>query len=133
MMFTVTAGTTYHFQVDHLSETNPANNDFVLNLYYRVPTSSEVSVGGKVTDSNGNALGKVRINLTRPSGEVLSAISNPFGYYLIEGADVGQTYTLEAQKKGVQFQNNPRVLLNVIDDLRDEDFIAEPANVKKLE
>jgi hypothetical protein len=133
MMFPVTAGTLYRFQIDHLSETNPANNDFVLNLYYRVPTSSEVSIGGRVTDGDGNALGKVRINLTKPNGEVLSAISNPFGYYLIEGAEVGQTYTLEAQRKGVQFQNNPRVLLNVIDDLRGEDFIAETANVKKLE
>lgn len=123
MMFLVTAGTTYHFQVDHLSETSPTNNDFVLNLYYRAPTSAEVSVSGRVLNSDGGAVSKARVTLTKPNGETLSATTNTFGYYHFDELEAGQTYILEAQSKKYQFQNNPRVL-TVSDDVRNENFIT---------
>lgn len=132
MMFLVTAGTTYHFQIDHLSEANPANNNFVLNLYYRAPTSASVSIGGQVLGGNGNALSRVRINLTKPNGETLSAMTNSFGYYHFESVDAGQTYILEAASKKYQFQNNPRVL-NISDDVQGENFMTATDSFYKLE
>lgn len=122
MMFPVTAGTTYRFQVDHLSETNAANNDFVLNLYYRAPTSSSVWVSGKVTDGAGNGIAKARVSLTDASGGIVTAFTNPFGYYRFD-AEAGRTYFLQAESKRFQFLNNPRVLA-VSEDLLNEDFVA---------
>ncbi len=123
MMFLVTAGTTYHFQVDHLSETSRTNNDFVLNLYYRAPSSAEVSIGGRFLNSDGGAVSKARVTLTKPNGETLAATTNTFGYYHFGELEAGQTYILEAQSKKYQFQNNPRVL-NVSDDVQNENFIT---------
>ena len=123
MMFSVTAGTVYHFQVDHLSETNAANNDYSLNVYYRAPSSASTSVSGRITDNSGIGLAKVRVSLTKPNGEIISINTNPFGYYNFEGIEVGQNYTLQADSKRFQFQNNPRII-SVSEELQNEDFIG---------
>ena len=124
MMFTVTAGTTYHFQVDHLEiPTTPSNSNIVLNLYYRAPSSATVSVGGRITDSGGNGLAKVKVELRNSTGEIISAVTNPFGYYRIQHVDVGQTYVLSVSNKRFLFQNNPRVL-SPSEDLSNEDFVG---------
>lgn len=123
MMFLVTAGTTYHFQVDHLSETSTTNNDFVLNLYYRAPSSAEVTVSGRVTRSNGQGVAHAIISMTDLNGTVRTALSSTFGYYQFDQVPVGQSYTLQAASKRYQFANNPRVL-NLVDTINDEDFVS---------
>lgn len=123
MMFSVTAGTVYHFQIDHLTETNAANNDYSLNVYYRAPSSATASVSGRITDNSGIGLAKVRVSLTKPNSEIISINTNPFGYYTFEGVDVGQNYTLQADSKRFQFQNNPRII-SVSETLQNEDFVA---------
>lgn len=124
MMFSVTAGTTYHFQIDHLENpTTAANSNFVLNLYYRAPSSAAVSVSGRITDSAGNGLAKVKVELRDSNGKTLTAATNPFGFYRIEGAEAGQNYVLSVSNKRFLFQNNPRVL-SPGDDLSNEDFVG---------
>jgi hypothetical protein len=133
MQFPVVAGTTYHFQMDHLDNPQTLSTSlFHLNLHYLPPSAANVSIGGQVLDGNGNALSRVCINLTKPNGEILSAVTNSFGYYHFEGVDAGQTYILEAASKKYQFQNNPRVL-NISDDVLGENFMTVTDSFYKLE
>lgn len=122
MMFPVTAGTTYHFQVDYLSASNPANNNFVLNLYYRAPTAAMVSISGRATDTLGRGISRAQISLTDMNGNVRSSLTSSFGYYMIEGVEAGQSYILQAAGKKITFVDNPRIL-SIIDDLAGEDFV----------
>ncbi|HMS42289.1 MAG TPA: carboxypeptidase-like regulatory domain-containing protein, partial [Pyrinomonadaceae bacterium] len=117
--FTSVAGTTYYFQVDGFSSQVGA---FFLNLSL-APLAAEVSVGGRITDNNGSGIPRVRVNLTKPSGEILTAMTNVFGYYKFENLEAGQTYILQVNSKRFQFQNNPRVL-TVSENLEGEDFTA---------
>lgn len=132
MMFAVTAGTTYHFQVDHLSETDPLNNNFVLNLYYRVPSSATVSINGRAVNAQGRGASNVRISLVDMNGTIRTALTSSFGYYFFEEVEVGQTYVLSAASKKYQFSNNPRVL-SIVDSLMAEDFIEIDSLTPKQE
>lgn len=123
MRLSITAGTTYHFQVDKFAEASPDNNNLLLNVTFFPPLAASVSICGRITDNNGNAIGKVRVSLTKPNGEILIANTNHFGYYTFEGVEVGQTYTLQANSKRFQFQNNPRII-SVGEELQNENFIG---------
>lgn len=120
------AGTTYNFQVDGQNGfVFPQAGPFNLNLRPLIePTSSNASVSGRVSDGAGNAIPRVRINLTKPNGESLTVMTNSFGYYHFENIESGQNYLLQAVGKNYQFQNNPRVL-TVNEDLQNQDFIAD--------
>lgn len=89
-----------------------------------VPTAANVSVGGRVSDTNGRGISKARVTITdAASGETQTALTNAFGYYRFEEIAAGQSYILEAAHKRYQFA--PRVL-NVLDEITDADLIAEP-------
>lgn len=119
LTFTAVAGTTYQFQVDGFSSQVGA---FFLNLSFP-PLSAEVSVGGRITDSSGNGVPRVRVSLTKSSGEILTVSTNAFGYYKFEGVEVGQNYTLQANSKRYIFQNNPRIL-SITEELQNENFVV---------
>lgn len=119
LTFTAVAGTTYYFQVDGYSNGTGA---FFLNLSL-APSAAEVSVGGRITDSSGNGVPRVRVSLTKSSGEILTVTTNAFGYYKFEGVEVGQNYTLQANSKRYIFQNNPRIL-SITEELQNENFVV---------
>jgi len=120
VLFTATAGEKYFIQVDGYTNFTGL---YRLNLYYLAPLAANVSVSGRITDNNGNGIGKVRVSLTKSNGEILSAMTNAFGYYTFGGIEVGQTYTLQADSKRFQFQNNPRII-SVSEELQNEDFMT---------
>lgn len=132
MRFPVMAGITYHFQIDYLSAPIPNNRTFQLNLKYFVPTAANVSVGGRIVNESGRGLSRTQITLTDTSGNIRTAIANPFGYYRFENVEVGQTYIIQASGKGLQFLNNPRILI-INDELQNEDFIAATDSLQKRE
>jgi hypothetical protein len=125
MQFSVVAGTTYHFQMDHLAnpQTLPTTL-FNLNLRYLAPTAANVSISGKVINESGRGLSRTRIMLTDTNGSIRTATTNPLGYYRFTDLEAGQNYIVEAKSKQYQFQNNPRVIF-VSEDLQSEDFIGE--------
>ena len=133
MKFSVVAGTTYHFQMDHLDnpQTLPTSL-FHLTLRYLAPSAASVSIGGRVVSESGRSLSRTRITLTDTGGNVRMATANSFGYYRFENVEVGQTYTIQAIGKGLQFQNNPRVIA-VYDELQNEDFISDTNSISKRE
>jgi hypothetical protein len=125
MKFSVVAGTTYHFQMDHLD--NPqttANTIFQVQLKYLPPTAAEVSVSGRVTDSLGRGITHVRVSLTDMSGNARTAITGTFGYYRFDAVAAGQSYTLQAASKRFLFANNPRIV-SIVDNLLGENFVEE--------
>lgn len=87
-----------------------------------VISSSDVSVGGRVTDSSGRPLSGVTIRLAGSTGEPRTVVSSPFGYYNFENVSAGQTFFVEASKKGLSF--SPRVIVPV-DDMIDLDFTPQ--------
>lgn len=115
------AGTTYNFQVDGQNGfVFPQSAPFNLNLRPLIePTSSYVSVSGRVSDTQGNPISRVSVRITKPNGEALKTATNSFGFYIFEEIESGQTYILQADSKRFSFENNPRVLF-VNDNLQDE-------------
>jgi hypothetical protein len=72
--------------------------------FNRAPTAASVNVSGQVLDFYGRPVYQARVSITNAStGEVKSAISNPFGYYQIQGLEVGNFYQIQATAKRYQF------------------------------
>lgn len=87
------------------------------------PLVAQVSIGGRITNESGNGIARVRVSLTKPNGEIVSAMTGAFGFYHFENIQVGENYVLQAQSKRFQFQNNPRII-SVSEELQNEDFTA---------
>lgn len=88
---------------------------------YIAPSAAEVSISGRIADKAGNGIARVRVSLTKPNGEILTATTNAFGFYKFENLEAGENYILQAASKRFQFQNNPR-LISVSEDVQNEDF-----------
>jgi len=58
-----------------------------------------VAISGRVTDSNGSPV-RGAIVKTEVNGTIITARTNPFGYYNLAGVLTGQTYTLSVSAKG---------------------------------
>lgn len=113
------AGTKYYFQSDgFLGATGQYN--FNLKPFAEV-TAANVSISGRVLNEFGRGLSRTVVSLTDTNGIVRTATTNPFGFYRFLEIEAGQNYILQAERKGYQFQNNPRVL-NVNEDVAGEDF-----------
>jgi len=87
------------------------------------PTAAGVSVSGRVTTPEGDPLGYATVLLTRADGVSRSALTGPFGYYLLTDVEVGQVYTVTVESKRYQFA--PRVL-SILDELTDLNLVALP-------
>lgn len=87
------------------------------------PTAAMVSVGGRVSTETGLAISNARVYLTDSSGTIRAAVTNGFGYYRIDGVEVGQTYIVWVVAKNFQFTP---LTIAVNDELKDLDIIALP-------
>lgn len=86
------------------ADANPLQSTFqngVINI--GGTTAANVSVGGRITDANGNGLSSVRVSLTNDAGEVRTVITNPFGFYNFADVAAGETYIVSASHKRYQF------------------------------
>lgn len=100
-----------------------AIDDFELQL--SSPLAAEVSASGRVVDAGGRGISKARITLTGPSGLGRVVVTNPFGYYRIEGIQAGGTYVFTVSSKRHHFADPVRVI-SVDDALHALDFVADP-------
>jgi hypothetical protein len=89
------------------------------------PTAAGVSISGRIATKDGIGIGRARLTLTSRTGETLTAVTGPFGYFRFDDIQAGETYFLEVVHKRYQFAGSPRVL-TVLDDLTDVDFIGSP-------
>jgi hypothetical protein len=90
---------------------------------YLVVTAANVSLRGRVIDSNNRGISKARLSITNADGEVSTATTNPFGFYHFDNLNAGETYTIAVSSKRYQFTNPTRVL-TISDDLTGVDFEA---------
>ncbi len=87
------------------------------------PTAANVSVGGRVSDANGNAVSRARISITNQNGETRFVTTGSFGFYRFDEIPAGQTYVISATHKRFQFNSQ---VISVSEDIQNADFTAEP-------
>lgn len=85
-------------------------------------TAASVNIGGRVTNTSGEAISKAKVTLTDSHGITRMAITNAFGFYRFDGIEVGQTITLNVSSKENQFEP---VSLPVTEDMKDLNFTAQ--------
>lgn len=90
-----------------------------------VPTSANVSVGGRVSTDEGAGISRVIVTLTNGAGVSRSVTTNTFGNYRFDNVAAGETYILTVNNKKYLFTDSPRVV-NVQNDVMDVDFRASP-------
>ena len=86
-------------------------------------TAAGVSVGGRVFSNTGLAVANAVVTMVSPNGEVHTARTNPFGYYLFENVPAGADYVFSIDSKRFQFA--PRSVF-VGDNITDLNFTALP-------
>lgn len=74
------------------------------------PTSAVVPISGRVIEPGGRGIHAARITMTDLEGNVRYAITNPFGYFNLEGANAGETVILSVSAKRHTFNDPTRVL-----------------------
>ena len=91
-----------------------------------VPSAAPASISGRTVDSFGNGIGNTRVTVTNAeTGETFYALTNPFGYYTIEGPTVGSFYIMTVSNKRYTFADNTRTF-TLNEDLAGIDFVANP-------
>jgi len=90
------------------------------------PSAAPASISGRVLNSFGAGIGGARLTVVdAASGETFAAISNPFGYYTVEGTEVGNFYIMTVSHKQYVFADNTRTF-TLQDNVSGMDFIANP-------
>ena len=88
-----------------------------------VPTAAPVSLSGRVLDPSGNGVFNARVTALGQDGETRTGITNPFGYFRIDGLAAAENYLVEVMSK--RFSYAPRGV-HAVDDVTDFDFTPQP-------
>jgi len=83
--------------------------------------AANVAVSGRVVDSSGVAIPRTTVSLTGSNGVTRTATTNSFGYYRFDDVHVGETYVLDARRKGYIFSPS---IVTVQDELANADITA---------
>lgn len=120
---------------DQRGQARPYDNPLVFNtgngadigayeIQYLAPTTTIVSVGGRILISDGRGESGVSgafVYLTDLSGNIRIARTSSFGYYTFKDVRVSETYVINVQHKRYQFA--PQVV-EVLDVLTELNFFA---------
>lgn len=88
------------------------------------PTAAGVTVGGRVTTSDGRGIRNVRVTLTGMDGESRTALTGTFGYYRFADVPAGETYIFSVFAKRFTFAQNTQVR-SIMEDTDDINFVAD--------
>jgi hypothetical protein len=86
------------------------------------PTAANVGVSGRVSDSNGRGVAGARVSMQNQQGQIVWAMTNPFGYYRFMNVEVGHTYIVSVEHK--RFSFDPRTI-SLSDDVTGFDFTPQ--------
>lgn len=92
-----------------------------VQLYHVGVVAANVGVSGRVVDSFGMGIPRTNVSLTGSNGVVRTATTNSFGYYRFDGVEVGESYVLEARRKGYLFSPS---IITVQDEVANADIVA---------
>ncbi|MBK9162762.1 MAG: carboxypeptidase regulatory-like domain-containing protein [Acidobacteria bacterium] len=88
------------------------------------PSSAPVSISGRALTSDGSGIAYTRIEVMNLStGEVVSAMTNHFGYYTVPRLEAEAIYMVTAMHKRHTFINNQRTV-TPSEDVAGVDFVA---------
>jgi hypothetical protein len=87
-----------------------------------VPTAAQSIISGRVVNSNGRGLSRVRIAVTNQQGETRFTTSNQFGYYRIDDLNTGEIYIFEPKSKSYRFNSQ---VLTITENLDNLNFVAQ--------
>lgn len=87
-----------------------------------VPTAANAGISGRVAQSNGAGIrGAIVTAMNAATGEIVSARTNTFGRFTMDGLPAGGTYIVQVRFRDLSFE--PRVM-TLDEDAIDVDFIA---------
>ena len=99
-----------------------AIDDFSLNFF--APTGAGVTVSGRVLSGGGRGVANAVVKATHFSGQTVTTLTNPFGYYKFTDISAGESYVFEVSSKRFDFTNSS-YYMNVLEDIENLDFIAD--------
>lgn len=88
------------------------------------PTAAAVSVGGRVTRTNGQGIRNAVVTLMDTTGTTRTTVTGSFGYYRFDEVTSGGAYVVTVTGQKFSFGNPTRVI-ELTGELIDVDFIAE--------
>ena len=86
------------------------------------PSAANVSISGRILSPFGRGVPQAIVYMTKQNGEILTARTNPFGYYRFIDVEVGQTLIFNVFSK--RFQFSPQVV-EITEDRNDLNFTAQ--------
>ncbi|HMO81428.1 MAG TPA: carboxypeptidase-like regulatory domain-containing protein [Pyrinomonadaceae bacterium] len=86
--------------------------------YDLAPTSASVSIVGRVVSETGEPVDRGAVRMTNSRGATLTALTNPFGYFIFEGIPVGESYVIEYSARGFLSGSQIIVPMDDISDLK---------------
>jgi hypothetical protein len=130
----ITGGTALRFNPDGTNVIlDTAANTFTINSLSNysdwtagnplAPTAAPASISGRVMTADGQPIYRARVTIIGQNGQPLSALTNAFGYYSIDGIETGATYLMTIEHK--QYRFNARTI-TVNDNISNYDIVAEP-------
>jgi hypothetical protein len=88
------------------------------------PSAAQASVSGRVVNSFGYGISGAGIVMSDvQSGTTWTALTNPFGYYTVEGPEVGNFYMITVNHKRYSFVDGTRTFV-LNDSITGMDFVA---------
>jgi hypothetical protein len=88
------------------------------------PSAANGAIAGRVLTAGGRGIGKTVVTVSGGSlSQPVTALTNAFGYYTIEGLEAGTTYSVSVSAKGFAFAN-PTQFVTVQDELTSIDFTS---------
>lgn len=108
-----------------------AKNDHTVDFGFMLPpTHAGIIISGRVVEDSGRGITRTAVTLTDPnSGEIKTALTNPFGYFSFSGLIAGNSYIVSVSSKSHHFDPDTR-FIKAYNSISDLEFIAEQPSKK---
>jgi len=87
------------------------------------PTAAMTSISGRVADELGQGVPGATLTLTSNDGQSFTIRTSSLGFFRFEDIEVGRTYTLTFQAKGIRF-TQPSILIVLSDEVVGLEILA---------
>ena len=99
-----------------------AIDDFLLGV---LPLSANARIEGRVVTPENRGIPNTFVKVVSSNGTTRTAITNPFGYFILDEILTGETYVLTVSSKRYSFENPTRIL-TLNDDAAEIIFTSAP-------
>ncbi len=110
----------FDFQITASDGTNTNVTNYRLNIF--APTAAGVSIGGRVSASDGRGVRNAIVVITLSNGETIQTRTGTFGYYRFDDIEVGQTAVVSVVSKRFTFA--PQIV-NISEDIAELNFTVQ--------